>query len=81
MSSPRPHSTLSFELTSHHVQQFGPRVGKVTLRRDGKQSTIVVDTPNIMASTSRGVVPHLSRDHCVAADEVLAWVHLQFESL
>lgn len=81
MAHPRPFSTLSFELANPGVPQLGPRLGKLTLRRDDGQPAITMDTPNIMACTSRGVVPHLTRDHYVAAGDALSWVHVPFESL
>ncbi|EIW77271.1 hypothetical protein CONPUDRAFT_168246 [Coniophora puteana RWD-64-598 SS2] len=40
---------------------------------------IELPTPGFLVCTSRGVVPHLSRDHCNAASAV-HWVHVPFES-
>ncbi|KAG6379615.1 hypothetical protein JVT61DRAFT_10124 [Boletus reticuloceps] len=41
---------------------------------------ITMDTPNILVGTSRGVVPHLSRDHTHGSDAI-QWLHVPFESL
>ncbi|KAH7907639.1 tRNA-guanine(15) transglycosylase-like protein [Hygrophoropsis aurantiaca] len=40
---------------------------------------IDLDTPNFLSNTSRGVVPHFSRDHCNST-RALRWVHIPFES-
>ncbi|KAG9311794.1 hypothetical protein JVU11DRAFT_8041 [Chiua virens] len=42
--------------------------------------TITIDTPNIFVGTSRGVVPHLSRDH-VNGSDAIQWINVPFESL
>ncbi|KAJ7115491.1 tRNA-guanine(15) transglycosylase-like protein [Mycena crocata] len=67
--------SLSFSLTPSSC--FGPRTGTLTLRRHG--TNIVLSTPGLMAATSRGVVPHLSRDQ-YARSVALRWIHLPFES-
>lgn len=62
---------------------FGPRVGQVTLTRDGDADAavrITFDTPNILVGTVRGVVPHLSRDHTNGSDAI-RWINIPFESL
>ncbi|KAF9236047.1 tRNA-guanine(15) transglycosylase-like protein [Melanogaster broomeanus] len=38
-----------------------------------------METPNILVGTSRGVVPHLSRDHCNSSDAI-KWINVPFES-
>lgn len=81
MTASKPPSTLSFELSSANSPQFGPRLGRATLRRHGEQAEISIDTPALISSTSRGVVPHLTRDHYTAAGDALSWVHVPFESL
>ncbi|KAF5384379.1 hypothetical protein D9615_003133 [Tricholomella constricta] len=65
---------LQFALT-HPDQQttFGPRLGTLVVR------SITLDTPTLLTSTSRGVIPHLSRDH-VRKSPALAWLHVPFES-
>ena len=81
--------TLSFNLTASCLE-FGPRFGQITLSRpttvqdNGSPSfdvsPITIDTPNILVGTSRGVVPHLSRDHCNSAGAI-KWINVPFESL
>ncbi|KAH8112424.1 tRNA-guanine(15) transglycosylase-like protein [Phellopilus nigrolimitatus] len=39
----------------------------------------IISTPGFITSTSRGVVPHLTRDHVEATDAV-KWVHVPFET-
>ncbi|KAJ7287741.1 tRNA-guanine(15) transglycosylase-like protein [Mycena rebaudengoi] len=68
--------TLSFSLTAPSL--FGPRTGSLTLRRHGNQS-IRIDTPGLMVSTSRGIVPHISRDHHKLTPAI-RWVHVPFET-
>lgn len=64
--------------------QFGPRVGRLSLTRwsDGLRSNHVIDipTPNFFIGTSRGAVPHLSRDHVRSANGI-SWINVPFESL
>lgn len=82
-------STLSFNLSAS-CSKFGPRLGQITLSQpttvqDGDSpssdaSPITIDTPNILVSTSRGVVAHLSRDHCNSA-MAIKWINVPFESL
>ncbi|KAI6045338.1 hypothetical protein EDC04DRAFT_3054699 [Pisolithus marmoratus] len=71
--------------------RFGPQVGKITLAAPqeecstgtdipiDKASSVTFDTPNILVGTSRGVVPHLSRDHCNSVDAI-RWINVPFES-
>jgi len=73
-TSPLPSSTPS---PSH----FNPRLGSLTLRRnDATKSTIKIDTPGLLTTASRGLIPHLSRDH-VNATVAIRWVNVPFETL
>ncbi|KAJ6558577.1 tRNA-guanine(15) transglycosylase-like protein [Mycena vulgaris] len=69
-------ATLTFSLVPG--SRFGPRTGTLTLSRHGTLASTIY-TPGLMVSTSRGVVPHLSRDqHKRTA--ALRWIHVPFES-
>ncbi|KAI6132554.1 hypothetical protein EDD16DRAFT_1532897 [Pisolithus croceorrhizus] len=70
---------------------FGPRFRRITLLEAPPEecttdisvdeaSSVTLDTPNILVGTSRGVVPHLSCDHCNSADAI-GWISFSFESL
>ncbi|KAF8551408.1 hypothetical protein OG21DRAFT_1445223 [Imleria badia] len=78
------HPSLTFTL-SPCVPKFGPRVGRLALTRDdamgttGTRITIQMDTPNVFVGTSRGVVPHFSRDHTNGSDAI-RWLNVPFES-
>ncbi|KAK7039016.1 hypothetical protein VNI00_010408 [Paramarasmius palmivorus] len=67
---------LSFELSpaASNPSKFGPRLGQLTYK-----NAISLPTPNLIAPTSRGVVPHLSRDNLLRTRS-LSWVHVPFES-
>ncbi|KAL5520596.1 hypothetical protein ACEPAF_2597 [Sanghuangporus sanghuang] len=56
----------------------GPRLGRLTVKKPGG-SKIKIDTPGIITSTSRGVVPHLTRDHVQRAESI-RWVYMAFET-
>lgn len=83
--------SLAFTLPPR-IPKFGPRVGRVALTRDGADEvsarastgdtavSITMDTPNIFVGTSRGIVPHLSRDHTHGSDAI-RWIDVPFESL
>ena len=72
--SPLPSSSPS---ASH----FNPRLGSLTLQRnDATKSTIKLDTPGLLTTASRGLIPHLSRDH-VDATAAVRWVNIPFETL
>lgn len=64
---------------------FGPRIGRLILARPGPAGAagpapqIEIPTPNLWITTSRGVIPHLTRDN-VARSAALTGVHLTFES-
>lgn len=63
-------------------KQFGPRVGRLRLTRPSDSpSNHVIDirTPNFLIGTSRGVVPHFSRDHVHSANGI-SWINVSFES-
>ncbi|KIP09270.1 hypothetical protein PHLGIDRAFT_103075 [Phlebiopsis gigantea 11061_1 CR5-6] len=58
---------------------FGPRVGSVSFQREDGTVLPEIKTPGLITTTSRGVVPHLSRDHTIKTKAV-RWVQLPFES-
>jgi hypothetical protein len=58
--------------------KFGPRIGKLILSRPTGCLEIV--TPGFLATTTRGLIPHLSRDHVHMADSI-RWINIPFESL
>ncbi|KAG8216391.1 hypothetical protein J3R82DRAFT_6495 [Butyriboletus roseoflavus] len=71
--------SLTFTLPPS-VSKFGPRVGRIALTRDDASTVrITMDTPNVLVCTSRGVVPHMSRDHTHGSDAV-RWINVPFES-
>ncbi|KIO28304.1 hypothetical protein M407DRAFT_71991 [Tulasnella calospora MUT 4182] len=57
---------------------FAPRTGTLSLPRQDS-SAIEISTPDFLTLTSRGDVPHLSRDH-VKKTDAIGWVHVPFES-
>lgn len=73
-------SSLSFSIPN--PKRYGFRLGSVTLRRGPSDSstTINIATPGLLASTSRGAVPHLSRDH-VRMTDAIRWANVPFETL
>lgn len=72
-------SSLSFSIAN--PVRYGPRLGSITLRRGADtESNVTIATPGLLASTSRGAVPHLSRDH-VRITDALRWVNVPFETL
>lgn len=79
-----PATLLNFSLTSPNPTRYGPRIGNIILKRprdppdDG--SHLQISTPNLISTTSRGVVPHISRDHYKLTDAIL-WVNVPFETL
>ncbi|KAF8901429.1 tRNA-guanine(15) transglycosylase-like protein [Mucidula mucida] len=76
-SIPPASRSFSFNLSSAY-SRFSPRVGEVTLSRS-EDSQIAIPTPGLLVSTSRGVVPHLSRDHN-RKTQPIRWVHVPFET-
>ncbi|ETW77151.1 hypothetical protein HETIRDRAFT_65670 [Heterobasidion irregulare TC 32-1] len=78
MAQTKYQNSLAFDLSSlNPPSDFGPRLGKLSLNRPDAMLEIL--TPGIITSTSRGVVPHLSRDNTRATDAI-RWVHVPFET-
>ena len=81
-----PATLLSFSLTSPNPTRYGPRIGNIILKRsrdlpdDSSQGHLQIPTPNLLTTTSRGVVPHISRDHYKITDAII-WVNVPFETL
>ena len=71
---------LSFSLASQQTAHFAPRLGVVSIRREDGTAIPEIRTPGLITTTSRGVVPHLSRDH-TSITEAVRWIQLPFESL
>ncbi|KAJ7209542.1 tRNA-guanine(15) transglycosylase-like protein [Mycena pura] len=67
--------SLSFSATS--TSCFGARTGSLTLGRPS--ATLVLSTPGLIVATSRGVVPHLSRDQYKRTPAIRC-LHVPFES-
>ena len=71
--------------------RFGPRLGILSLKRP-KHSLdpqinasdvdveLKINTPGLLVPTSRGVVPHLSRDHCRMTNAIKL-LNIPFETL
>lgn len=74
-----PTTVLNFSLTSPNPTPYGPRIGNIILKRSADHHLQIL-TPNIITTTSRGVVPHLSRDHCKITNAIL-WINVPFETL
>lgn len=73
--------TLSFTFTNPgQTTHFGPRLGRLQFKRldDAEAQTIL--TPALITTTSRGIVPHLSRDH-VKSTPSIGWTQVHFETL
>ena len=75
-------STLTFSLTREVKQAvpFAPRLGVLSIRREDGSVVPDILTPGLVTATSRGVVPHLSRDH-LNLTKAVRWIQLPFESL
>ncbi|KAG6856085.1 hypothetical protein H0H87_007525 [Tephrocybe sp. NHM501043] len=69
---------LRFSLDEAAIPPFGPRRGTLVLERPSGH-TITLQTPALLTGTSRGVVPHLSRDH-TRANAAIGLLHVPFES-
>jgi len=79
MSHPNA-SSLTFSISSSSsVALYGPRIGTI-LYRHQTGDAIKIQTPGLTTATSRGVVPHLSRDHHRATGAI-RWVNVPFETL
>jgi queuine tRNA-ribosyltransferase len=64
-------------------RQFGPRIGRLCLTRPSDSPSshaINIRTPNFLIGTSRGIIPHFSRDHVHSANGI-SWINVAFESL
>ncbi|KAI0807293.1 tRNA-guanine(15) transglycosylase-like protein [Fomes fomentarius] len=70
----RPLFTPSFAL-----EKFGPRTGTIEIDREDGTPVIQTNTPGLLTATSRGLVPHLSRDH-VHLTGAIRHIQLPFES-
>ncbi|OBZ66505.1 Pre-mRNA-splicing factor CLF1 [Grifola frondosa] len=64
---------------SSDTPKFGARLGKLSIHRQNENTTLDVDTPALITATSRGIVPHLSRDH-VRATDAIRCINIPFES-
>lgn len=78
-ASVRSDASFHRVLYSHSRGIYGPRLGRAAVKK-ASGSEIKIDTPGLLASTSRGVVPHLTQDHIGRTDAV-KWVHVPFETL
>jgi queuine tRNA-ribosyltransferase len=74
-----PATVFDFTLTSPNTKRYGPRFGNVILKRSDS-THLQISTPNLITTTSRGVVPHISRDHYKLTDAIL-WINVPFETL
>ncbi|TCD62658.1 hypothetical protein EIP91_006580 [Steccherinum ochraceum] len=72
-------SILAFSLAQSDVAQFAPRLGLLSYRRDTATPAIEIKIPGAIATSSRGIIPHLSRDH-VRSTGSIQWVNIPFES-
>ncbi|KAH9483434.1 hypothetical protein JR316_0002902 [Psilocybe cubensis] len=70
-------TTLTFSLTT--TSPCGARTGTLVSRRAASEKEMRIQTPNLITSTSRGVVPHLSRDHH-RESAAIKWVNVPFEN-
>ncbi|KAI0371770.1 hypothetical protein BV20DRAFT_1120421 [Pilatotrama ljubarskyi] len=64
---------------SSHPPRFGPRIGTLTIVRDEGATIHQSQTPALLTATSRGIVPHLSRDH-LHLTRTIRHIQLRFES-
>ena len=60
--------------------KYGPRTGRIHIDREDGTTVIHADTPALLTATSRGLVPHLSRDN-VHLTQAIRLLQLPFESL
>ncbi|KAF8963764.1 tRNA-guanine(15) transglycosylase-like protein [Flammula alnicola] len=71
-------STFSFSLPS--PTRYGPRIGSIIFKRPGSTlDPVQIATPGLLTATSRGVVPHLSRDHHKLTNAI-RWLNVPFET-
>ncbi|KAI1790759.1 tRNA-guanine(15) transglycosylase-like protein [Ganoderma leucocontextum] len=59
--------------------KYGPRTGRIHIDREDGTPIIHTDTPALLTATSRGIVPHLSRDN-VHLTQAIRHLQLPFES-
>ncbi|EJD01988.1 uncharacterized protein FOMMEDRAFT_141186 [Fomitiporia mediterranea MF3/22] len=50
-----------------------------SIKKKSNGTEIRVDSPGLIISTSRGIIPHLTQDH-VAQMNAIKWVHVPFET-
>ena len=87
-SSPSPSASVEAPAAASASQElFGSRLGSFQVSKKNSKSNgngngrkIELETPNLITSTSRGVVPHLTLDHVMTTDAI-KWVHVPFETL
>ncbi|KAI0078488.1 tRNA-guanine transglycosylase [Panus rudis PR-1116 ss-1] len=72
-------SALTFSLLPTDLAQFAPRLGSISLHRRDGSFTPEIQTPGFLTTSSRGIVPHLSRDH-VHGTQAIRWANIPFES-
>ena len=60
--------------------KLAPRTGRITIDRGDGTTVLQTDTPALLAASSRGIVPHLSRD-AVRLTTAIQHIQLPFESL
>ncbi|KAI0822619.1 tRNA-guanine(15) transglycosylase-like protein [Trametes gibbosa] len=59
--------------------KFGPRIGTLSIHRDDSVVPHETETPALLAASSRGIIPHLSRDH-LHISHAIQHIQLPFES-
>ncbi|PIL23746.1 hypothetical protein GSI_13496 [Ganoderma sinense ZZ0214-1] len=74
----RPLSTVAFTGSSSSGK-YGPRTGRIRIDRQDGTPILHTDTPALLTATSRGLVPHLSRDN-VHLTQAIRHLQLPFES-
>ncbi|KAI0701867.1 tRNA-guanine(15) transglycosylase-like protein [Cytidiella melzeri] len=73
-------STLSFTVQGPDpTSQFAPRLGRLVLKRHDESQVLDILTPALITTTSRGIVPHLSRNH-VEITAPIGWTQVHFET-
>ncbi|KAL1947553.1 hypothetical protein VTO73DRAFT_13277 [Trametes versicolor] len=68
-----------FALAKPAPDKFAPRTGILTIERGDSGGSYQTETPALLTATSRGIVPHLSRDHLYIS-QAIQHVQLPFES-
>lgn len=80
-SQTRTMTALTFvPVASTSTSQFAPRLGTLSFKRRDGSSIPDIPTPGLITKTSRGVVPHLSRDH-IELTTPIQWTQVHFETL